>query len=494
MRACAAVAFMAFAAGGAVQAATAGSPPDAATWAQIDALIQKTQHDMDVPGIAIAIVDGNRIVHEKASGFSDLGRQTPYTARTIVYAASVTKTMTAAALLQQVDAGRIKLDDAVTTYLPYFGLADDPRAKAITVRQLLNGASCLPNIGRSFGNGKGELEEEIRYFSTTKGYKLACAPGTGGWAYPNYGALVAGLIVQTVAHQPFADYVEEHIFRPLGMTSSSMHSWRTELLGGTKGYVPAVAGGHVVRTILDVGRALGPTGGSLSSAEDLAKFAIAMMHGGTGANGHSILTPANVAAIWQPQVAARSELDRAPIKYGLGWELRDLGGLHFVTKAGSLGTTTALVVTVPDRKLAVIMTANEVSYGAATLPFSIVRMMTGATPLPMRAMRRPPAPPKSGVARKDAGVSYESLVGTYRPDYLQVRRPIRVFLDGDELKADIGLAKGALLEPLGGRRFLTIGDGWDVTGRTFEFRQAGGVTTIVEDGDVVGTLESKPAS
>src|SRR5688572_844872 len=121
----------------------------AANYDAVDAYISMKMKELDIPGAALVIIRGDQIVHLKAFGVAD-GSGRLVTPQTPFFTGSTGKSFTALAIMQLVEAGKIKLDAPVQTYLPWFQVADADASKTITVRQLLNQVSGLPqSIGQT---------------------------------------------------------------------------------------------------------------------------------------------------------------------------------------------------------------------------------------------------------------------------------------------------------------------------------------------------------
>jgi CubicO group peptidase (beta-lactamase class C family) len=198
-------------------APAAAAPPDPATLARMDRVIRDGMERSGMPGFAVAVVSGTRVVH--ARGFGDAGHGRRMTPQTPFLLGSTAKSFTALAAMQLVDAGRLRLDAPVRRYIPEFRLADQQAADRITVRQVLQQTSGLPTtaggpITRSAVDGTA-----LHALQELRDTRPATAPGVA-FHYSNANFLVAGLLVERASGEPYADYVRRHIFAPLGMRHS----------------------------------------------------------------------------------------------------------------------------------------------------------------------------------------------------------------------------------------------------------------------------------
>jgi CubicO group peptidase (beta-lactamase class C family) len=173
-----------------------------------------------VPGLALGIVEGDRIIYVRGFGTAD-DSGNDVTPQTPFIIGSVSKSLTALAVMQLVEANKIELDAGVQRYLPWFGVADKQASAEITVRDLLNHTSGLSTkTGRSFEGDSftsdTALEQAVRKLKSA----ALTAPVGSKYQYSTVNYSVLGLIVQTVAGQPYERYVQTRIFDPLQMRDS----------------------------------------------------------------------------------------------------------------------------------------------------------------------------------------------------------------------------------------------------------------------------------
>src|SRR6266508_3860732 len=272
----------------------AGAGPE---FAAIERFVQKEMAAQRIPGLALGIVKGNRIAYLRGFGKADeSGRAV--TPQTPFILGSVSKSFTALAIMQLVEAGKVELDAPVQRYLPWFRVADEAASTQITVRHLLNQTSGISSkTGKSFqGNGDisdEALERTVRKLSSAQ---LFAPPGTiHQYSTINYSVL--GLIVQTVSGQSYESYIQEHIFDPLEMQHSFTSHTEAQPQGLAAGYhywfgFPAPAD-------LPYNRGLVPAGYLISSAEDMTHYLIAQLNDGRYRTA-SVLSPAEIAELHQP--------------------------------------------------------------------------------------------------------------------------------------------------------------------------------------------------
>jgi len=187
----------------------------------IDAYIERQMRRLRVPGVSLAIVEGDRTVHTRGFGQARPNGETP-TPRTPFFIGSLTKSFTALAVMQLVEAGQIELDASIQRYLPWFRLADPQASAQITVRHLLNQTSGLPTLAgeiplADFDNSPNAAERQERALAS-----LALVHPVGAaFEYSNSNYNLLGLIIEAADGESYADYVQTHIFTPLDMSQWS---------------------------------------------------------------------------------------------------------------------------------------------------------------------------------------------------------------------------------------------------------------------------------
>lgn len=305
--------------------------------AAIGAVVQDYQRATRIPGLAVAVTRGQEVVH--TAGFGRTAHGATVTDRTVVPIASLSKSMTALAVMQLAEAGRVRLDAPVREHLPEFTLADG-RATAITVRQLLeqtSGLSDTTNPARS-RPVPGTLREAVAAMRTAR---LAADPGTH-FEYHNPNYQVAARLVEVVSGRGFDDYLRSRIFGPLGMVDS-----RTI---GTPGEAPAAVRGHLMIAGIPVGVPEpadfgNGSGGVLSTARDMAAWLISQQTGGT-----PILSAAGLAEMRRPGSHG---------SYALGWDIGETpSGAPLVEHTGGLVTATAYQALLPAQGYGIAVMAN----------------------------------------------------------------------------------------------------------------------------------------
>jgi len=313
-----------------------------ALFAAVDSFAEDEIQAGRVPGFALALVHDGRIVHERGFGKAD-ARGRPVTPETPFILGSLSKSVTALAVLQLVDEGSVALDAPVRTYLTWFELRDHRAAATITVRQLLNHTSGLPKsagLRLAQGNEAVTREQERRLLAHVR---LAHPPGRV-FEYSNANYWLLGLIVEAASKRSFAAYVEEHIFQPLGMThtfTSELEADRNGLAQGYRIWFGYPRAEHMPFYWRELA-----AGYLISSADDMARYLIAQLHAGEDSD---VISAAAGRAMQTPP-------PNSP--YGMGWLADTVAGAPVLWHTGAVANFHGDMLVIPSRGWGVVQLAN----------------------------------------------------------------------------------------------------------------------------------------
>jgi CubicO group peptidase (beta-lactamase class C family) len=273
----------------------------------IDAFIQERMESLNIPGAAVAIVRDGEIVHLAGYGVANENGD-PVTPQTPFLLASLSKPVTAVAVMQLVEAGQIELDAPVQQYLPWF-LPDTP----ITVRQLLHQTSGLDETEGYRRNLEPDspdaLEQSIQQLADTE---LNHPPGTA-FEYTNSNYDILGLLIETVTGQSYGGYIQAHIFTPLAMTSSFTSLSAARAAGMSSAFYPFFGRQMSFDGWMPYTRAVLPSAGLIGSAEDMAHFVLAQLQDGRY-QSTQLLSPASIETLHAPDPATGPD-----VAYAMGW-------------------------------------------------------------------------------------------------------------------------------------------------------------------------------
>jgi CubicO group peptidase (beta-lactamase class C family) len=360
----AALVFVIAFAAAAVRAQVPAAPSD------LDAWVARAMQTFEVPGIALAIVKRGAIVTAKGYGVRTLSEPVPVDAHTLFGIASNTKIFTATALGILVDEGKVEWDAPVIRYLPAFAMWDPFVTRELTVRDLL-----VHRSGLGLGAGdllwwppstydRDEIAHRLRFIPPATSFRSA-------YAYDNVLYLVAGRVIEAVSGQSWEQFVSSRILAKVGMRDSNVrHSAAAS--GGNVATTHARVDG-VVRPIAPfVSDTVNPAGGINASAEDMAKWMLVQLSGGTLADGSRLFSAAaarQLTRLVTPIPFGDPPQDLAPLKanfngYALGLGVRDYRGHKILTHTGGLPGYVSRVTMVPDTGLGVAVLTNQESTAA----------------------------------------------------------------------------------------------------------------------------------
>ncbi len=276
----------------------------------IDAFLQAQVKANRLPGLAVAIIQGDEIIFAKGYGKAAPGR--PVTPQTQFYIGSVTKGFTALAIMQLVEQGKLELDAPVQKYLPWFKVADPEASSQITIRHLLNHTSGLSERGDPHVDAYATShEEQVRLLADVR----PTAPVGTQFQYYNPNYRVLGLLIEQISGTSYSDYMNENVFEPLGMLATTTNPAEAPDLA--QGYSRAF-GFALPRSQSGI-RIPGAesSGGMITTAEDLARYLLAQLHN-RQADGRQMLDPESLAAM-------RALPPGVDTEYGMGWIVAEKG-------------------------------------------------------------------------------------------------------------------------------------------------------------------------
>jgi CubicO group peptidase (beta-lactamase class C family) len=306
-------------------------------------LIRAVQKRFEIPGMSVVLVRGGDVLWSEGFGLADVTGQRAATADTLYRAGSLAKPLTAIAVMQLAEKGRIDIDQPLTTYLPAFSIRSrfDTSAEPITVRSVLAHHGGLPT---DLTKGMW-TDQPFTAVATKLREEYACFPPNLVFSYSNVGYTLLGNLVQKVSGMPYSRYMERLVMRPLGIRRSVFRSHTGASGDFAKGYRDGRE--MVLLPIRDL-----PAAGLSASAADLGRFMQAMLTG-RAPEGRHFLEPATLKEMLAPQ-NENVDLD-LDLVVGLGWFLEkdSIPGGGITARHG--GTTlgfSAEMILLPEKGLA----------------------------------------------------------------------------------------------------------------------------------------------
>lgn len=336
--------------------------------ASLEDYIRASMQSARIPGVALGVVRGDDVVYLKGYGVAGPdGREV--TAQTPFILGSTSKSFTALAVMQLVEAGTVALDAPVTTYLPWFRTADPEASAKITVRHLLYQTSGL----RTYEGRQGLWDNDQSSTALEKGVReLRRAPlrqpAGQAFEYANQNYNTLGLIVQAVSGVSYEDYVRTHIFVPLQMQRSAAAESDPAVTGMASGYGYVV--GWPFAFDAPYPRRAVPAGYLIASAEDMTHYVVAQLNGGAYA-GSQILSSQGIATLHTPgaQIAPT-------IAYGMGWAVRTTAGSTTIWHDGNVANFHSHMRLIPEQGLGIVVLMNV---GGDSNGAAIERLVKGIT-------------------------------------------------------------------------------------------------------------------
>jgi serine beta-lactamase-like protein LACTB len=330
--------------------------------ARIEKVVSAFMTANSVPGVSVAVVQDGQPVWSAGFGMSDLEDSAPATSFTLYRLGSISKSITAVAILQLYERGKLDLDAPIQKYCPAFPQKDSP----ITSRQLL---AHLGGIRHYSDDGKGDvpqdsarhfasMEESLQLFASDP---LVAKPGTQ-FHYSTYGYTLLGCVLEGTASQKYVDFVRENIFRPAAMDHTQADDFFALIPHRTRWYHKDKSGAVHNAGVLDSSYKI-PGGGLISSADDIANFEAALL-------ADKLLKRSTRDLMW----TAAQPTDGKPSHYALGWFIADKFGVHTAGHSGGQQGTDTDFLIAPDRGLGVVVLANMDSVNTSALGDSLLKI------------------------------------------------------------------------------------------------------------------------
>lgn len=330
-----------------------------------------------LPGISVAVVEDGSYQWSSGFGMADLENSVPATSNTLYRLASISKPITATAAMVLYDRGKLDLDAPVQRYCPAFPKKEAP----ITTRQLLGHLGGIRHDRtHSFDDPEiintrhvdDPISGGLEYF---KDDPLVAFPGTK-FSYSTNGYTVIGCVIEGASGMKYIDFVRENVLRPAGMTHTQVDDYSAIIPNRTRFYScspdpslcnekSAIVNSRYVDTAFKTAG-----DGWLSSAEDMAKFEVAMLN-------DRLVSSATRKLMWARQRTS----DGKETPYGLGWKVDDVLPLTVSHGGGDWGTSTFIMLA-PEQRAGVVVMINLNGANAIDLGSELLKIVLGSNQLP----------------------------------------------------------------------------------------------------------------
>ena len=344
------------------------------SWAQINTtdleeVINTSMARFDVPGMAVAVVQDDKVVFAKGFGTSNLNTNAKVNKDTLFGIASNTKAFTSAALAKLVDEGKLSWDDRVIDHLPEFRLYDSYVTREMRVRDLLSHRSGL-------GLGQGDLmiwpstDKSIEAILAGLQYLKPASSFRSQYAYNNLMFVTAGEVVARVSGMSWNDYIEKNILQPLHMDNSragfsripkSNKNWAI-------GHIPM--DGKLNPFFVNYLEDFRGAGAIASSVNDMSQWLLTQLAGGKMPSGEQLFSEKQQAQMWHPHItsmASKSAYEAYHQQfrgYGLGWSIEDYHGFKKLGHGGGILGMVSQVTLLPEKKLGIVILSNQQAFSA----------------------------------------------------------------------------------------------------------------------------------
>lgn len=322
----------------------------------IEDFVQAQMMSDRVPGLAVAIMEGDK-VWAKGWGYADVENKTLFTEKSCFRLASVTKPMTAAAILQLMEKDTLSLDDEVQKYVPYFPRKPYP----VIIRHLLGhlaGISHYRSYDELHLRTPRDTREAINIFAA---FDLVAEPGTA-YNYSSYGYNLLGAVIEGASKMPYGKYMKQNIWEPAGMSSTIIDLPENLIANRVKGY-RLIRGSLKNSEYVDMSSRFA-SGGTRSNVIDLINFIKSLRDG-------KIIAPSTVEMMFSPMVTRNKRYT----DYGMGWMVRPVNGHLAIYHSGSQQETRTFLLFLPSENLAISFGCNLEGTNPSRYVFGLLRIL-----------------------------------------------------------------------------------------------------------------------
>jgi CubicO group peptidase (beta-lactamase class C family) len=319
---------------------------------KVDDYIRSEMKAQQIPGVSLAVIKNGEIVLAKGYGLANVEHQVPVKPETIFQSGSMGKQFTATAVMMLVEAGKLSLDDKLIKFFP-----DGPDAwRNITIRHLLTHTSGMGDYPNDFDLRRDYTEDEM--IQRIKAIPLTFQPGEK-WSYSNLGYVTLGVLIHKISGQFYGDFLQERVFKPLGMSTARVISEADIVPNRAAGY-------RLVNGALKSQNWVSPTlnttadGALYLTVYDMAKWDAALYT-------EKLLKRSSLEQMWTPVKLN----DGKTSPYGFGWALGELRGHHIVEHGGSWQGFKSQISRYVDDKLTVVVFANQARANPAKLAHAV---------------------------------------------------------------------------------------------------------------------------
>jgi CubicO group peptidase (beta-lactamase class C family) len=329
---------------------------------ELEAYIVAKMAELDVPGAAVAIVQGGEMVYANGFGVRNLESGEPVTPETLMMIGSTTKSMTTMLMAHLVDEGVFDWDTPVLEVFPDFRVVDPEITEQITMQNLVCACTGVPRRDLEWLFNAEELSaeeivESLAEFEFFTDFGEAFQYSNQMVATGGYLAALAAGGVYGELYDAYVTLMQDNILDPIGLTSSTF-SFDEVRAGGVYAtpYGKTLLGENIELSLSveEVLVPIGPAGALWSNVLDMASYLEVLLNDGTTAEGTEIASAENLAVTWEPQVDITADAS-----YGLGWIVEEYKGVPVISHAGNTFGFTSELAFLPEADLGITILTNQ---------------------------------------------------------------------------------------------------------------------------------------
>lgn len=352
-----------------------GDPAPPADWlAAYAGYVQTAMENDGIPGLALAVVQGDEIVLAVGYGLRDVAAQAPVTPETLFHIGSVHKSMTAMMIATLVDEGALGWDEPVVTFAPAFALSDPEATQAVTMRHLLSMRAGIPDDAEDDLDVWASVEE---IFAVIREAPLLGMPGER-FSYSNLSASAAGYLGVIASgeagsdlHTGYAQLLQEHVLDPIGMTTATIYvSEARERADVARSYTLSRRGDPVLSASYDVDQdALAPAGSLKANVTEMALYVATQLNHGVAPNGSRVVSAENLTETWRPYLE----------DYAMGWDVQTHEGVTVISHTGAYDDFASVIGFLPELDVGFVILLNCEEAGEALVedaPYVLVETLS----------------------------------------------------------------------------------------------------------------------
>ena len=312
---------------------------------KVDSIVINKMNQYNIPGLSIGLVKNDSILYTKGYGLKTIEKENPVTPSSIFHTASISKLFTAIAVMKLIDEKEITIDDKLVDILPELKF-DDDRVKNITIKNLLNHTSGIPDISNYHWDNNNQSDNSLKEYILGLNLKLDSEPSSE-YQYSNLAYDILGLVIEKVSGVTFDDFIKENILNKSGMYDSDFRHFKiNDSLKTSPHSKRWVTKNIYKREIYPYTREHAPSSTLNSSSKDLSKWMISFLQSldDSGLNN-------TYASMIEPTFSSNPHI-------GLGFQLSDINSIKTIGHYGGDKGFRSYLIMIPEKKIGLVVLAN----------------------------------------------------------------------------------------------------------------------------------------